>query len=55
MGLESTQEGPQEGFFAENFKSLIKAQREIEEVVEMLDKDSRRTSSLIRKQKQTLS
>lgn len=28
-----------EGFFAENYKTLVKSQREIEEVVELLNKD----------------
>ena len=43
-----------DGFFAENFRSLLKAQREIEEVVELLNRDQQSTNKAFSRQRATL-
>ena len=46
--------GGAEGFFSENFKNLLKSQKEIEEVVELLNHDQKLMAKASRKQKETL-
>ena len=43
-----------DGFFAENFRNLIKSQKQIEDVVELLNIDQLKMGKVFKKQRQTL-
>lgn len=55
LGAYSTnsEENGGEGFFSENYRTLMKAQKQIEDVVEMLNKDQIKMGKALRKQKDT--
>lgn len=54
LSEEPADKASKDGFFADNFRSLLKAQREIEEVVELLNRDQQSTTKAFSRQRSTL-
>ncbi len=54
LANDVSKESNGEGFFAENYQTIVKAQKQIEEVVELLNRDQKKMSKDMKKQRESM-